>query len=284
MQVAWGVGTDTGGRRAVNEDDVLATPPVFVVADGMGGHVHGELASRAVVTAFEELAGRCDPDREVLPEEIQAAIRTAQRTIRGAGEHDPQGRPVTAGSTVAGAVLTVHESQPFWLVFNVGDSRIYRLSEGELAQVSVDHSVVQEMVDAGALGPEDARRHPQRNVITRAVDTGPDVDADFWRLRAGSRDRLLLCSDGLTDELGDAEIGAVLREVDSAQDAVDRLIAAATTGGARDNVSVIVVDTAGADVMATAPRPASEGDEGDVADTVPRGERRTGGRGEARWP
>ncbi|UFU01742.1 protein phosphatase 2C domain-containing protein [Ruania suaedae] len=266
----------------MNEDAVLAHPPVFVVADGMGGHIHGELASRAVIAAFDRLAGECDPDREVRPEQVLEAVHAAQRTIRDAlrDERDADGSPITAGSTVAGAVLTVHESEPFWLVLNVGDSRIYRLSEGELTQVSVDHSVVQELVESGALDRAAARRHPQRNVITRAVDTGQDAEVDFWRLHAGS-DRLLICSDGLTDELDEEQIGAVLREVASPRDAADRLLAAAVHGGARDNVSVIVVDGPGADVSATAPRVESTGD--DVADTVPRGGRVTGGRDVSTW-
>ncbi|SED98564.1 PP2C family protein-serine/threonine phosphatase [Ruania alba] len=281
VQVAWGVGTDAGGRRAVNEDAVLAKPPLFLVADGMGGHIHGALASAAVVQAFEEFIDAFDPNHEVRPDQVQQAIRAAQDRMRLAlqGEVDSEGVPVTAGSTVSGALITVHEGAPFWLVFNVGDSRVYRYSDDALTQISVDHSLVQEMVDSGAIDDVTARHHPQRNVITRAVDTHTDAEADFWRLHAGARDRLVICSDGLSGELTDAEIATVLAEESSATAAAERLLNGAVAEGARDNVSVIVVDLEGADISMTAPRTRTEDD---FADTVPRGKRLTQ-EGEASW-
>ncbi|UFU04931.1 PP2C family protein-serine/threonine phosphatase [Ruania halotolerans] len=261
----------------MNEDAVLARPPLFLVADGMGGHIHGEIASAAVVRAFEEFVGEFDPDQEVRPDQVQQAIRTAQNRMRAAlqGQAEPQAEPVTAGSTVAGALITVHEGAPFWLVFNVGDSRVYRYSDETLTQISVDHSLVQELIESGAIDHVTAREHPQRNVITRAVDTNSDAEADFWRLHAGARDRLVICSDGLTGELTDAAIAAVLAAEPAATAAAERLLNDALTGGARDNVSVIVVDLEGADVSMTAPRARADDD---VADTVPRGNRLSQGR------
>ncbi|WP_277050686.1 PP2C family protein-serine/threonine phosphatase [Ruania albidiflava] len=271
MQVAWGAATDAGGRRPANEDAVLAQPPVFLVADGMGGHVHGAMASDIVVRTFAEFSDAWHPDVEVRGEHVLAAIHAAQERIRSELAH-LGGAGITAGSTVAGAVLTAHDEKTYWLVFNVGDSRVYRFSGGELHQVSVDHSVVQELVEAGALRPEQARESRHRHVITRAVDSGPDTTADFWLLAAGSEDRLLMCSDGLLDELSEAHVASVLAERELASAAAEVLLQDAITGGARDNVSVVVVDLAGeADLAHTAPRMEPGGqDISSVGTTVPR--------------
>lgn len=140
--------------------------------------------------------------------------------------------------------MTIQDGLPCWLVFNVGDSRTYRLARGSLEQVSVDHSQVQEMVDAGMIGPEQARTHSKRSVITRALGGGllsqPTVDQ--WLLPAAVGDRLLICSDGLTGELTDSLIAAILVTVPGAQAAADELVRAACAAGGRDNVTVVVVD------------------------------------------
>ncbi|TDE89962.1 serine/threonine-protein phosphatase [Occultella glacieicola] len=274
VQTVWGVATDAGGRRKANEDSVLATPSVFLVADGMGGHVHGAMASGAVVAEFSRYADTVRPDVEVQPTDVQAVVRAAQQRIRASlsnvqesvGDH-----PVTAGSTAAGAILTRHADAPYWLVFNVGDSRVYRFAEGALTRISVDHSVVQELVDSGAITDEQARTHPQRNVITRAVGSGIDVEPDFWMLYAGTAERLLLCSDGLINELSEDRIAGVLGGDLGAQDAAAALLAEAIAGGARDNVSVIVVDlTPDHELLATtAPREGAS-EPGGADDTVPR--------------
>lgn len=269
VQVAWGAATDAGGRRPANEDAVLAQPPVFLVADGMGGHVHGAMASDLVVQTFAEFSDTWHPDLEVRGEDVQAAVRTAQERLRTALA-DTGEDAVTAGSTVSGAVLTVHEGAPYWLVFNVGDSRVYRWDRSRLRQVSVDHSVVQELIDAGMLSESEARDHPHRHVITRAVDSGGDTAVDFWLLAAAPDERLLLCSDGLLGELSHDQITSVLQRRDLASDAAEALLAEAVAGGAADNVSVVVVDLAGtADVARTTPR---AGDEqvAALATTVPR--------------
>jgi PPM family protein phosphatase len=275
VHTRWGAASDAGGRRRVNEDAVLAEPPVFCVADGMGGHARGAMASDAVVTAFGELASRLRRDGEqadVTPEQVEAAVDAAQRRIRsGLGLTEPEsGEEITAGSTLAGAVLTRSEGRASWLVFNIGDSRVYRWSRGVLNQISVDHSVVQEMVDAGAIDVEAARNHPHRNIITRAVGSGATVRPDFWVLTARRGDRLLLCSDGLVDEVTESQIADALGSGDPADAVVRRLLDRATAdGGARDNVSLVVVE---ADLPAepddaTAPRDLGAYD---PEDTIPR--------------
>lgn len=235
MQIHWGVATDAGGRRPANEDSVLAQPPVFAVADGMGGHARGDMASRAAVT---ELAHLASLDRAVQPEDVTATLRRAGEQIREAMAGDE----AVAGTTVAGAVLTEQDGEPFWLVFNVGDSRVYRSTQQDFAQVSVDHSLVQEMVDSGTISADEARRHPQRNVITRAVGTGSVPEVDFWMLRAGGPEMLVLCSDGLFGELTDAEIAETVAAAGHPQEAAATLLDRAVQGGgANDNVSVVVV-------------------------------------------
>lgn len=255
MQAVWGVATDAGGRRAVNEDAVLAEPPVFLVADGMGGHVLGSMASTSVVEAFTDFARRLTTGQAVQPADVLAAVADAQARIRhglsrsigggatnGSEAPTPGERGPTAGSTVAGAVLTHHEGAAYWLVFNIGDSRVYRYDEHGLAQISTDHSVVQELLDAGAIDLWAARRHPQRNVITRAVGSGEDVEPDFWMLRANMPQRLLLCSDGLVTELSDQHLQAALGGGGGPQWVAQQLLQDAVADGARDNVSLVVVD------------------------------------------
>ncbi|MGC0142326.1 PP2C family protein-serine/threonine phosphatase [Pseudactinotalea sp. Z1732] len=293
----WGAVTDAGGRRRVNEDAVLAAPPVFLVADGMGGHVYGALAAQCVVEAFEAFAAGLEPGAPVEPAQILAVIDHSRDLIRAGvraaqgdrpesrarptgetgGHDDPgSGEPPLAGSTAAGLVLTTQQGVPYWLAFNVGDSRIYRYDEDGLVQVSVDHSVVQELLDAGAITAGQAREHPQRNVITRAVDSSHDVDVDFWMLHAGGPQRLLLCSDGLTEELTPDEVTASLAAPGDAEQACRDLVERATRAGARDNVSAVVVDLlADGAAQSTAPRcggrRASSADAGaELDDTLPR--------------
>jgi PPM family protein phosphatase len=183
--------------------------------------------------------------------------RTASR-IRGEFTGGRQG-----GTTVAGVAVTVHEGGAYWLVFNVGDSRVYRWADHELEQVSVDHSVVQELIDMGRIDVADAASHPERHVLTRALGTSGEPEPDYWLLPAGPLDRLLICTDGLTRELGPAELAAVLASVPDAQDAAATLVGQALEHGARDNVSAVVVDVATAsgaldDVHITVPRIGAE--------------------------
>ena len=233
MIINWGICTDQGRVRAINEDSYLAEPAIFVVADGMGGHAAGDVASRIVVQQFSALAERTD----LTPEDIDLTLSRAAAEIR---RSLPAGR--VGGSTVCGAALVSYESAPYWLVFNVGDSRAYLVSEGEFAQISVDHSVVQEMIDAGRITPQEASTHPERNVITRAVDNGSIPEADYWLLPLASADRLLLCSDGLTGEVSDSEVQRLLMAPQEPQIIAQELVQSALRGGGRDNITVIVVE------------------------------------------
>ena len=234
MRTTWGSATDRGLVRAVNEDSLLAYPPVFLVADGMGGHEAGAEASQLVVEEFAQLAGQST----ATPDEVHACFqRTADRLSRElAGTH--------AGTTVAGVAVTAFGTRSYWLVFNIGDSRVYRWSAGVLEQITVDHSVVQELVERGELSPELAHDHPDRHVITRVLGTTSAPEPDYWLIPAGERDRLLICSDGLTSELDDEVILRGLSEQGSPQETSAWLVGQAVAAGGRDNISVVVIDVA----------------------------------------
>jgi protein phosphatase len=236
LRLTVGFGTDRGLRRELNEDSFLAQDPVFMVADGMGGHEAGEVASQLCVQTLREAAMLAPGTHAATAQDIQHVIEDADWRIRDA-------TGARAGTTLSGAVLIEISSVPYWLVANVGDSRTYRLSQGgRLTQISVDHSEVRELVDAGQITAEEALTHPRRHVVTRALGTGEDAEADFWLLPVEDGDRLLVCSDGLTSELRDPEIHRLLASRAHPQDAVEALIDAAIHAGGRDNITVIVVD------------------------------------------
>lgn len=247
VEVHYGAATDVGVVREVNEDSFLAAPPVFVVADGMGGHSGGDVASRIVV---EEFAGLADGVYDVRSggSAVVEALLASQRRIGAYAEAQRFGGRLGwySGTTAVVALLVEEdESGPGWLAANLGDSRIYRMAEGRLAQVSVDHSVVQELLDAGRITPAEAEHHPERHVVTRALG-GPDgIEPDFFLLPLASAERLLLCSDGVTGMLPDADVGRILGESDDPRDAADRVVAAAVAAGGRDNATAVVVDVVG---------------------------------------
>ncbi|WP_229051840.1 PP2C family serine/threonine-protein phosphatase [Aeromicrobium sp. Leaf350] len=252
--------THEGAVRRHNEDAWLVSPPVYVVADGMGGHAAGDVASRLVIEAFAELAGRDDvtaPDIERVLESSRAAVSALATS------------PVTApGSTVIAAVYVVERGRGYWLLVNIGDSRAYLLTPERLEQVSHDHSLVQEMIDAGEIDEREARVHPDRHVITRAIGAVDDAAADFTLMPARGGTRLLLCSDGLTGELDDERIERVLRGGASAGVTAARLVAAAVEAGGHDNVTAIVIDVIGSDVVSHADTLGSGRSDPEV-DTVP---------------
>ena len=234
MRTIWGSATDRGRVRRLNEDSLLAYPPVFVVADGMGGHSAGDVASRIAVEEFAGLAGRMT----VTADDVHECVGRISQRIRGSvGER-------SAGTTVAGVADASTVDGSYWLVFNIGDSRVYRWASGALEQISVDHSVVQELVDRGELALADAPSHPDRHVITRALGTDIEPEPDYWLLPAGSADRILVCSDGLTSELSDDDLGEILSSVSDPQNAAIALVDLAVRRGGRDNVSAVVVDIA----------------------------------------
>lgn len=246
--VAAGAATDRGRRRQANEDGYLADAPVFLVADGMGGHVGGAAASGAVVAAFaDSISGEW-----VTTGALDEAVASAARNVAAL----PASERSAPGSTVTGVGLAEQNGTPCWLVFNVGDSRTYRLSDGQLEQVTIDHSLVQQLLDHGAIDATEARSHDERNVITRALGAGMSTRpaVDQWLLVAEPGDRMLICSDGLHGELTDQLIAATLLTEPDPVAAAESLVAAAVEAGGRDNVTVIVVDAI--DVVAVPHDPA----------------------------
>lgn len=233
ISLSAGFRSDVGLRRSTNEDSMLAATPVFIVADGMGGHEAGDRASEAVVAQFRPMAGRSG----IGVDEIAAVVEQAHEAVRVISDETTRG----AGSTVTGIVLVTQNGRPCWLVLNVGDSRVYRLIGTSLVQLTVDHSLAQERVAAGTLRPEDVATFAQRNVITRAVGA-PDSPADYWLYPVTTGERLLVCSDGLSGELSDETIRAGLTLGGGTQQTADLLLAQALARGGRDNISVIVVD------------------------------------------
>ncbi|CAN5202069.1 protein phosphatase 2C domain-containing protein [soil metagenome] len=234
LTLAWGAATDTGKRRAHNEDSFIAESPVFAVADGMGGHAAGEVASAAVVTRLAAIVGSDFGDAEA----VTAALNDATTDISGAADDNHLG----VGTTATGAVLTLQGDEAFWTVFNVGDSRVYRFESNELIQVTVDHSVVQELVAAGLIAAEEAEEHPESNVITRAVGFDSAPRPDFWMIPVRKGSRLLVCSDGLSKEVDDEHIRLHLAAGLTPAETAQALVDAALASGGRDNVTTVVVD------------------------------------------
>ncbi|MGI6879079.1 PP2C family protein-serine/threonine phosphatase [Microbacterium sp. gxy059] len=231
---AAGAATDVGRRRTVNEDAALASAPCFLVADGMGGHDAGDVAAATALGAFSGFAGR----GAVSPEEVRDALAQARRVIDRFSETQQSG----AGCTLTGVIAGQQEDVGYWLVVNVGDSRTYLLRSGRLAQLTVDHSLVQELVDAAGITLEEARARVGGHVVTRALGAGNPGAAELWMLPALPGDRVLVCSDGLSDELDADAIAEVLRGEDEPQRAATRLVDAAVHAGGRDNVTAVVVD------------------------------------------
>ncbi|MDO5503462.1 MAG: protein phosphatase 2C domain-containing protein [Actinomycetia bacterium] len=230
-----GAATDVGRVRDHNEDAHLVSERIFAVADGMGGHAAGEVASAIAIEALARAA-------EVEPlglDEIVAALGDGHDGILASAQEHPERRGM--GTTITGAALVTEQDQLMWAVFNVGDSRVYRFVEDELTQVTVDHSEVQEYVNAGVLSREEAARHPARNVITQSLGMPADPEADLYVLPTDADLTLVICSDGLNDEVSDADIAGVLREHEDPQDAADALVAAALAAGGHDNVTVVVL-------------------------------------------
>ncbi len=226
--------TSVGMRRDHNEDAYLESAPLFLVADGMGGYEAGEVASAAAIGAFGALVGR--PSLDI--SELREAYKTAGENVMAVGS----GGRRSAGTTLAGVAVSENLGAGYWLVVNVGDSRTYRYASGKLEQISVDHSLVQEMIDAGELSVEEAAAHQSRNVVTRALGAGIVSDADFWMIPAAAGDRMIICSDGLSGELTDGEIADILAGAASPRDTAQALVDAANAHGGRDNVTVVVVD------------------------------------------
>jgi PPM family protein phosphatase len=224
-------GTDTGRQRRANEDSLLARAPLFVVADGMGGAQAGEVASRIAVESFQPgLESRRAPELE-LAELARAANSRIHELSHSDAEHAGMGTTLTA----------VYVGEQEIAIAHVGDSRAYCLRDGELARLTDDHSLVDELLRQGRLTPEEAVEHPQRSVITRALGPEGSVEVDTRSFRARAGDVYLLCSDGLTTMLSEQAIVQILIENPHLRDAGEALIAAANEAGGRDNITVLLL-------------------------------------------
>ena len=251
IDVRWGSASHQGRVRDHNEDAVLAGPDVFAVADGMGGHAAGEVASALAVAglaAIEDLPADPDPEGRVVEvlEQINAEIR------RRAGLDPARG---DMGSTVAGIARA---AEGRLVVFHLGDSRVYRWRRGDLQQLTDDHSVVGELLRAGDITEDEARHHPHRNVVTRALGVQDRIDPAVHAVEVQVGDCFLVASDGLFNEVGPGEIERLLGEPAPVELRARALLDAALRGGGRDNVSVVVVAIAG-----------TAGPDGLDADTAP---------------
>ena len=249
---SWAVSSDPGLRRSSNEDSYCTRPDLglYVVADGMGGHVAGEVASRVAVEAIEvfihETAGAdknrtwpfpFEPALSLEANRLKAAFRLANRRIAAAiaDSHDLRGMATTASALLAGpdGVCVAH----------VGDSRVYVMSGGQLHQITNDHSWVEEQVRAGTMSATAARQHPWRNVVTRALSGGEDPEVDVTQVAPAADQRYLLCSDGLFSVVPDEQIAALLAQDGVPLDQVcDRLVQAANGAGGPDNITALVLE------------------------------------------
>jgi protein phosphatase len=227
---AFAVASDTGRRRRRNEDNYVVAPPLFGVADGMGGAQAGEVASQLAASALE--AG--DPEALEGTTRLDALIQEANRRIYDRASTDPTASGMGTTMTVALVEgMTV-------AIGHVGDSRAYLVRDEQMEQLTEDHSLVNELLKTGKLSEEEAHVHPQRSVITRAVGTDPDVDVDGFTIDAEEGDVFLICSDGLSDMVEDEQILEVLHQNrDDLDRAVKELVSAANKGGGEDNITAI---------------------------------------------
>ena len=230
----FGSRTDVGCVREQNEDSLIVSPPLYVVADGMGGHAAGEVASEICVTTIAQEA----PDH-LDPEALGLAVEKANKAIIRAAQAG-EGRE-GMGTTCTAAMLEADKLN----IAQVGDSRAYLLHAGRLSQITRDHSLMTNMIEAGQITPEEARVHPQRSVITRALGNDPHMRPDIYEISVEAGDRLLLCSDGLSSMVEDEAIEAVLARVTDPQRCASQLVNEAIAAGGHDNVTVIVVDIQG---------------------------------------
>jgi PPM family protein phosphatase len=222
--------TDVGRQRSANEDSLVLQPPFFAVADGMGGARAGEVASAIAADAFEGAS----EEGEAAEAQLARILREANRRIYDLAVTDESrrgmGTTLTAAKVHGGEVSLGH----------VGDSRAYRMRDGELDQITRDHSLVAELERSGQITPEAAEHHPQRSIITRALGPEPDVEVDTYTLSGREGDLFLLCSDGLTSMIPDGEVAAILRTSATLDDAADALITAANQSGGKDNITVVL--------------------------------------------
>ncbi|MFF1541215.1 PP2C family protein-serine/threonine phosphatase [Microbacterium sp. NPDC058269] len=239
LLLSWSGITDQGRRRETNQDAFLADYPLFIVADGMGGHAGGEIASQSTVTRLQAVVSSGKVDRP----SIENALELAVGDIADHPETTDEG----TGTTLTGVYFDSDGDESHWIALNIGDSRVYLLRDDRLVQITTDHSVVQELITAGKLSPEEAEGHPYSNVITRAVGASELTAPDYVSIDVRPGDRFVICSDGLTKELTDYGIQHFLREHEDPGAAVDAMLAAALENGGRDNVTLIIVQVTAED-------------------------------------
>ncbi|MDP9071525.1 MAG: Stp1/IreP family PP2C-type Ser/Thr phosphatase, partial [Actinomycetota bacterium] len=230
-----GAATDVGRVRSNNQDHLLMADPLFAVADGMGGHAGGEVAS---LTAVEALLAGFDANRTA--DGLADAVRNANEAVWKRARERTELRGM--GTTMTALALVRENGEEALAIVNVGDSRAYLLRDGDLDQLTDDHSVPKELERAGRLSAEEAAVHPQHNVLTRALGIEPEVEVDCFRVIPYRGDRILLASDGLFNEVSDKDIASVLRRMDDPDEAARELVAMAKEHGGNDNITVVVVD------------------------------------------
>ena len=235
-QLQAGAATDVGRVRQINEDRYLADERLFAVADGVGGHQAGEVASQTSVETLARAFGEGEHTTEGLVVAAEAANHAVWELAQGSREKRGMGTTLTA------LALVQENGEETLALINVGDSRAYLLQQGELIQLTEDHSLVEELVRDGKLTPAEAQVHPQRSIITRALGMEPVIKVDSWEITPYAGDRILLCSDGLTNELSDERIASTLRQLADPQEAAHDLVRQARAAGGSDNITVVVVD------------------------------------------
>ncbi|MDO5534854.1 MAG: protein phosphatase 2C domain-containing protein [Propionibacteriaceae bacterium] len=243
VSVACGSRSDIGHVREHNEDNLVIGRRLWAVADGMGGHAAGDVASALVIAGLRTL----DAHDELRAADVVAALQEVNRAILAHGEEHPEARGL--GSTVTGLAAVTIGGVPHAAVFNVGDSRVYRWAGGVLSRATVDHSEAEELVLEGVITADQARTHRSRNIVTRSLGQPHPMQVDLWVLPLTAGERFVLCSDGLSGELTDEAIADLVRANPDPQAAADALVEAALAAGGRDNVTVVMVDLddAGAD-------------------------------------
>ena len=229
-------GTHVGLIRPQNEDSYLCRHPLYAVADGLGGHAAGEVASALVVERLAEITLADDTAIDDAQQQLAEAVRDANRRIHESATEDPEHAGM--GTTVTAAVA-IGDTLGF---AHVGDSRAYLLRDGELTRLTEDHTPVQRAVRAGVISAEEAEHHPSRHVLAQAVGLDIDVEVDTPRHELQAGDRIILCTDGMTDPIPDADIPALVADSDSPDAALDALIGEALQRGGPDNVTVVVID------------------------------------------
>jgi PPM family protein phosphatase len=244
MNLRVGAASDTGLVRDGNEDSYLVDEPLFVVADGMGGHLAGDVASS---TAIEIISGAAASASHENPDSLARLLRDANAAIFERAQNDPSLRGMGTTCTL----LMVDGEQAH--LAHVGDSRAYLLRDGELSQLTEDHTLVSRMVREGKLSVEEAEQHPQRSIITRALGVDPDVEVDLLALELKEGDRILLCSDGLSSMISFEAIKEALQGDGEPQRAADALVRRALDAGGEDNVTVVVLDVTGASGLQPSP-------------------------------